>query len=860
MLSQNPAYHKLSPDIKQRLDTFYRRFCQGSLGQHYGLGHLVYACHASFPLMLSPELANLIWINFKNYYFTHNNESAQVHPMAVTDFLLSPLCTEVGYERYEVHPEIRSYLLMLLNEGSWFSSRGIRKEGKSRLTELAYFLREYIQKKVPEGKYEGSAYRQLNNWAVMAWLKPAQLAAEIAKAFEASSKSKNEKAQIWLSSQMEKVNLQYEQRVTGTENRQDLNPFYKVFYYGRARNSELRKNHSETVFNNARAMYQFADFGVEEKEVQVSLPLMKSVVERAEREVNAVQRVLALFVVITENERYDPETEVSLDIIQKMTHSILNLEAYNVQYETVHLYNVAATASAISLTLQDLYRNAKTEDIVLFFFTGNSELAENNYLLCWPDESGENRETKFSEPEYNAIVQYAPRKCRSVIILNTNTGYYNWGTQNDVFIGATNFTYQIPGEQKDRKGSFLVSLSKLLKSPGQNYTYKDLHLLLRHGMKDFYNGQFDERPVMRMPKNLANNYFLSKNRHRVHYPLLAYNKTYACWQVIEEDFTILETSGECQVFDYEMESNIPGMIGELFLNLEQNIIKFEGQTEWLEQDKVYRVVYEQHPLYFEIMGPDGLEWMNTNNSISQLFEGFEFDRFSKWRILMPAKSNSISKNEFTQKLNADYPNGALLIDVKNTDKEYCEITLYHPTDLFLNSYDKDPIQFRVISAIAKKPADILPTIVRMVHYRYVMELKKTHYNNVGNDALNISFKWNNEDRMDVTGKFPTIVITDESYTISEGRIQFKPITVAINNYESFPVFYDIYFLSAHNGTIKKVLGSDISFVGPRQEKTIYIDEPELIDGVLTYSGCMIKVLTSRDPIMIDFTQNPERQL
>ena len=63
MIGQIP----LSKGSKEKLEFFYERFCEGKARKTYGLGHLIYACHAAFPLLLSPQLANLIWLNFRNY-------------------------------------------------------------------------------------------------------------------------------------------------------------------------------------------------------------------------------------------------------------------------------------------------------------------------------------------------------------------------------------------------------------------------------------------------------------------------------------------------------------------------------------------------------------------------------------------------------------------------------------------------------------------------------------------------------------------------------------------------------------------------------------------------------------------------
>jgi hypothetical protein len=115
---------RLTVDSRKRLDTFYRRFCEGTSRRQYGLGHLLYACHAAFPLVLSPDLANLIYINFNHYTF-YDGSTGNIASLAPSDVLLSPLCRQISNRQFEMLPDIRSFLLNLLKDGRWFYRYGI---------------------------------------------------------------------------------------------------------------------------------------------------------------------------------------------------------------------------------------------------------------------------------------------------------------------------------------------------------------------------------------------------------------------------------------------------------------------------------------------------------------------------------------------------------------------------------------------------------------------------------------------------------------------------------------------------------------------------------------------------------------
>ncbi|MHC1767231.1 MAG: CHAT domain-containing protein [Verrucomicrobiia bacterium] len=94
----------------------------------FGPGHALLARHAAFPLILSPELVNLIWINFTDW--------EDVPWIAGADFLLSRLCRSVGGGLYRVDPNAREVMLVdLVNQDA---------DGPRRLLRLADFLLAYV--------------------------------------------------------------------------------------------------------------------------------------------------------------------------------------------------------------------------------------------------------------------------------------------------------------------------------------------------------------------------------------------------------------------------------------------------------------------------------------------------------------------------------------------------------------------------------------------------------------------------------------------------------------------------------------------------------------------------------------------
>jgi small GTP-binding protein len=103
-----------------------------SFAQRYP-GALDLACHAALPVVLDAEFVHLLRTNF----FLDLREPLDF--TAEVDFLLSPLCHEIGGGLYEIDPDVRDVLL----------SRLIDRHGTGRLREVATLLWQYTDRRSP---------------------------------------------------------------------------------------------------------------------------------------------------------------------------------------------------------------------------------------------------------------------------------------------------------------------------------------------------------------------------------------------------------------------------------------------------------------------------------------------------------------------------------------------------------------------------------------------------------------------------------------------------------------------------------------------------------------------------------------
>src|SRR4028118_1974435 len=112
--------------------------------QQFDLAHFDLACHAAFPLVLTPDLLYQIWLRFV----------PEAPWAAVARVLLSRLCRQVGYEIYEMDIAVRNLLLKELKE----------QFGQARLYELGEFLIDYVAQRLISDDPDTQNLAQAQEW------------------------------------------------------------------------------------------------------------------------------------------------------------------------------------------------------------------------------------------------------------------------------------------------------------------------------------------------------------------------------------------------------------------------------------------------------------------------------------------------------------------------------------------------------------------------------------------------------------------------------------------------------------------------------------------------------------------------
>ena len=134
-----------------------------AFAQRFGEAHLALACHAAFPLALTPDLLYYIWASFV----------PRAPWTAVADVLLSPLCREVGHELYEMDLVVRDLLLEEL--------KADERLGQRCLNDLADSLMNYVAQQIHSNDLYVYNLAQSQRWTALAYTRPDQAARDIAQ-------------------------------------------------------------------------------------------------------------------------------------------------------------------------------------------------------------------------------------------------------------------------------------------------------------------------------------------------------------------------------------------------------------------------------------------------------------------------------------------------------------------------------------------------------------------------------------------------------------------------------------------------------------------------------------------------------
>jgi Right handed beta helix region/TIR domain len=155
-----PAQQRRVAAARRRIESFARRF---------GDAHRMLACHAAFPLSLTPDLLYCLWANFQR---DADGALLNIPWVAVSDLLLSILCEEAGHELYQMDKVVRQELLAELTQKG--------NLGQRRLDELSRFLSDYVHQQLNSPDQDARVFAQAQQWMALAYRRPQEAAHQMA--------------------------------------------------------------------------------------------------------------------------------------------------------------------------------------------------------------------------------------------------------------------------------------------------------------------------------------------------------------------------------------------------------------------------------------------------------------------------------------------------------------------------------------------------------------------------------------------------------------------------------------------------------------------------------------------------------
>lgn len=833
MLPVKAGTKKLSDESKGKLDLFHKRFCEGDNRALYGLQHIVYACHASFPLILSPELANLIWLNFNAY--TSGDVLQKIEEVVVSDFLLSPLVRPVANRQYEVIPELRTYFLYLLKDSRWFNLFGIESFGDKRLSELAEFLKQYLQDPKAKRENNASGFRELNQWAADAWLDPDRLAIQMANSLKEllpadNSTRENEWGQLRLNIMAERLGRQIDLNIHSKE-ADGVRLFVNFQKYSRANAARLVDRSRPDLYS----FYDEVDTDFIEKNVTdkraVRLPIQPGIGQRLFRKKNNVQRILPLVIRLDELGNFSSglQGHEGFDIILNYLRSN---PAFEISDPVLQLSGQKKTRVEMTEAINTVFQHANDEDIVLVYSTDSGKKRSPYAKTSSLKEPG----TFVNHSVIHARLKEGKgnKLCQTVLILDTQT------TENDIWVNAGDVQITLRQSQQ----STFHLLTTILQLSEYKITYRDLQNCLRENAATDNGVSF-----IMAPGDQWNNHFLTKNRKQrsdAVYPVI-FNGQEEAWQAIDEDFNPIPLNLNTHAFTYE---GVPveDVYGEVFTGYGD--LRFGGITSGLHRDRLYMVKPNKDWLSVQLTG--AALFNNPHEfagSLSELFQKIPAGVYTKWggfnldeqfnenasaKMMEQKRENTLGIHPFRTVDNGDVFYGVFFNDVRKQGNTQFSWQVEGITELG-------------------------ESLQKFNRYQYVMELERPSAASGYLDyvAFSVTYlcQWVNKDGSPSGEAYHSeLPVNELAVVVENGQVAIKPLELQIESMEDVELFYSVYLL-ATDMSITRLTKETVNKINPHEliRQSFQLD-PALLELFSLGGSAHLKVLFSLAPVIVDLSQ------
>ncbi|RBL93042.1 hypothetical protein [Chitinophaga flava] len=819
----------LDEDANYRLKSYYQQFCTGENRRRYGLGHIVYACHAALPLVLNADLANLIWLNFNTY--RSSGETQRIDLATVSDFLLSPLVRRISDTTFEVIPQIRTFLLYLLNNGQWFELFGIEHFGQSRLDDLASFLYYYVKNVPDSNPSPGVQFNKLNEWAALSYLQPDYLGEELVKELKPLLDERNEnewgqlRIDMLLSQFIQQVNLSIHEPNAS----KDL--LTNLVRYSKANTARLAADSETDLFKLYNAIGK-SYLSKEEDDASQSLRLplqqgMGAKIDRARPSVSTIHPLLidADYTAVSQKDN-------SVFLMEELFHFLNELNGRNIGPVLISRQQ-EITMGTFSHFLSEHAAQLKKRDISFIYLSCESQERDgNDSLIIKNDRNAVNEEpdTWLSAAAMCELIKSKEFYSKqTVLVLNAPISPNSiFVTANNIQISYSSLYLQSDINRVSIKDNFAQWISDILRHSRGQVTYSHLELILR------YYADLEASyilPEIQAPLSAWHCQFLTvhpvKSAFRGY--LATYNKEENSFDVHLPQFVNPIVNKNARAVTYDMSELIGD--GEVFTRYDGKL-RFSGANRdrngkpW----PFFKVIPERPYL--------ALVWDLNEKHSKQVYRQIwhqGFDIYSFWEDVDPPNQREI----FPYHKNEDHQ--LRITSVQNTDQFSCEYRTGPP-----------------IFWTASNWVELRRTIDKLARYIYLRDIQEMRDNRlIEENEIGYAFSWIPRANFDLTRNDNELMITKDAFEVVDGEVRIQ-IPILMLKASNAPLYFDVYLLGS-DMSISRVTPRDAEkfAVGDRGRMELFkLNDRQKFQKLMEKSRKIdLKILFSTTPIRINFEQS-----
>ena len=491
--------------------------------EQYGEGHLLMACHAAFPIAVTPDMLYQIWANFRAYSDSPTRPNDKfIDRLAVSDVLLWHCWQEVDPDVYELNTDVRACLLDILRQDSRF--------GEARLQELAQFLYQYTERIIQD--QQGSVFREAQRWTAMATLAPAEATAVLANKLKEAAdgsvgpdgqKVPNEPEVMRLRNVLEALSGQQEQ-------------FKGMLYVSKALKAHYLGYDADIIGEQIEMAKQQRGYGLTmdiksgEPFLSIPIPVDISLPDKLELPEKPDSSVFILAVGIDDYEG------MPLHGCVNDAHLLMDtLSAYSpcpVAYKGL-LLNEQATKENVLNELRKILGQAGPEDIVVFTFSGHGQNARQRTSQNTIATYSEKSQILFGDPDeiaFNTITESEFRKLvreveindpHVLLITDTHNGSPKWlsltNSKHIIITAGSDWDTVVETIYEGRPhGALTAALVTALRS-NRNQASQTYHSLIRKICQTMQQESRSQTPQLFGTADALKRPFLSTKDHRYVY-------------------------------------------------------------------------------------------------------------------------------------------------------------------------------------------------------------------------------------------------------------------------------------------------------------------------------------------------------